>query len=81
MTNIFCFFMKKIIYIDEVEIKNKTVLLRADFDVSLNPDQTIADDVRIQKNIPTIRHLLKMTIDLFAWPNWIVQKFVIRNFH
>ena len=51
--------MKKIIYIDEVEIKNKTVLLRADFDVSLNPDQTIADDVRIQKNIPTIRHLLK----------------------
>jgi len=51
--------MKKIIYIDEVEIKNKTVLLRVDFDVSLNPDRTIADDVRIQKNLPTINYLLK----------------------
>ena len=51
--------MKKITYIDEVEIKNKTVLLRVDFDVSLNPDRTIADDVRIQKNLPTINYLLK----------------------
>ncbi len=51
--------MKKIIYIDEVEIKNKTILLRVDFDVSLNPDQTIADDVRIQRNLPTIKYLLK----------------------
>ncbi len=51
--------MKKIIYIDEVEIKNKTILLRVDFDVSLNPDRTIADDVRIQKNLPTIKYLLK----------------------
>ncbi len=51
--------MSKITYIDEVEIKNKTILLRVDFDVSLNPDQTIADDVRIQKNLPTIKYLLK----------------------
>ncbi|MGB2731577.1 MAG: phosphoglycerate kinase, partial [Microgenomates group bacterium] len=48
-----------ITYIDAVEIKNKTVLLRADFDVSLNEDATIANDVRIQQNIPTIQHLLK----------------------
>lgn len=51
--------MPKITYIDEVEIKNKIVLLRVDFDVSLNPDQTIADDVRIQRNLPTIKYLLK----------------------
>ena len=51
--------MSKIIYIDEVEIKNKTVLLRVDFDVSLNPNRTIADDIRIQKNLPTIKYLLK----------------------
>ncbi len=51
--------MKKIIYIDEVEIKNKTILLRVDFDVSLNPNRTIADDIRIQKNLPTIEYLLK----------------------
>ena len=48
-----------ITYIDSVEIKNKTVLLRADFDVSLNDDATIANDIRIQQNIPTIKLLLK----------------------
>ncbi len=51
--------MKKIIYIDQAEIKDKTILLRVDFDVSLNPDRTIADDVRIQRNLPTIKYLLK----------------------
>lgn len=44
-------------FIDDVEIKNKRVILRADFDVSLNPDFSIADDVRIRKNLPTIKHL------------------------
>jgi len=45
-------------YIDSIEIVNKTVLLRADFDVSLNDDATIANDLRIQQNIPTIKYLL-----------------------
>ena len=39
--------MKKITYIDEVEIKDKTILLRVDFNVSLNPDHSIANDARI----------------------------------
>jgi phosphoglycerate kinase len=51
--------MKKITYIDAIEIRNKRVLLRADFDVSLNANHTIADDVRIRQNIPTIKLLLK----------------------
>lgn len=46
-------------YIDEVEITNKRVLVRADFDVTLNPNYTIADDARITHNIPTLRYLLK----------------------
>ena len=50
--------MKLIPYIDDVTIKNKRVLLRADFDVSRNGANEIADDVRIQKNIPTIERLL-----------------------
>lgn len=49
----------KVQFIDEVDIKNKRVLLRADFDVSLNPDFTIADDARIKQNMPTIEFLLK----------------------
>ncbi len=48
----------KVRFIDEVTIKNQRVLLRADFDVSLNPNFTIADDARIKQNMPTIQYLL-----------------------
>ncbi|OGK52851.1 phosphoglycerate kinase [Candidatus Roizmanbacteria bacterium RIFCSPLOWO2_01_FULL_44_13] len=51
--------MSKVTYIDEVDIKNKTVLLRVDFNVSLGLNNTIADDVRIRQTIPTINYLLK----------------------
>lgn len=46
-------------YIDDVTITHKTVLLRVDFNVSLNLNQTIADDVRIQQSLPTIKYLLE----------------------
>ena len=55
--------MKKITYIDEVEIKNKQILIRVDFDVSLNPDYSIANDVRIKQNLPTLKYLLKIRTD------------------
>ena len=45
--------------IDDNKIFGKRVILRADFDVSLNPNYTIADDVRIRNNLPTINLLLK----------------------
>lgn len=51
--------MNKITYIDEAEIKNKTVLLRVDVNVSLNPDYTISNDARIQQILPTVNLLLK----------------------
>src|SRR3989338_5890330 len=51
---------KGVTYVDEAGIKNKRILLRADFDVSLNPNYTIADDARIKQNLPTIEYLLKM---------------------
>lgn len=46
-------------YIDGNDISNKRVILRVDFNVSLNPNFTIADDVRIRQAIPTIELLLK----------------------
>src|SRR6266699_4103284 len=46
-------------YIDEVHISHKTILLRVDFNVSLNPNHSIADDARIRQALPTIEYLLK----------------------
>lgn len=46
-------------YIDEVQLSNKRVLLRVDFNVSLNPNHSIADDVRIRQSLPTIEYLLR----------------------
>src|SRR4051812_38697421 len=46
-------------YLDEVTLTHKTVLLRVDFNVSLNPNQSIADDARIFHSLPTIKRLLE----------------------
>ena len=46
-------------FIDEVTLTNKTILLRVDFNVSLNPNHSIADDARIKQSLPTIEQLLK----------------------
>lgn len=46
-------------YIDEVEIINKKVLVRVDYNVSFKKDGSINDDTRIQNSIPTLELLLK----------------------
>lgn len=45
--------------IDDGKIENKKILVRVDFDVSLNLNYTIADDIRIRQNLPTLQYLLK----------------------
>lgn len=44
--------------INTVGLEHKTVLLRADYNVPLLADGTIADDLRIRASLPTVRHLL-----------------------
>jgi len=46
-------------FIDEITLTNKTILLRVDLNVSLNPNHSIADDARIKQSLPTIEQLLK----------------------
>jgi 3-phosphoglycerate kinase len=51
---------KKITYIDEIDIKNKRILVRVDYNVSLNENRSrIANDARIKQSLPTIEYLLK----------------------
>lgn len=51
--------MGAIQYIEDADVRNKRVLLRADFDVARNEDLTISDDARIQSNLSTIHTLLR----------------------
>lgn len=43
----------------DIDLKGKRVLLRADYNVPLKGDGTIADDYRIQQSLPTLEYLLK----------------------
>jgi len=43
----------------DLQLDSKRVLLRADFNVPMDADKEITDDIRIRMVLPTIKHILK----------------------
>ena len=43
----------------DVDLKNKTVLVRADFNVPQDASLNITDDTRIRSTIPTLKYILE----------------------
>jgi len=44
--------------LQNLDVKNKRVLLRADFNVPLDENEQITNDKRIRETVPTIKHLI-----------------------
>ncbi|KAB2846923.1 MAG: phosphoglycerate kinase, partial [Ignavibacterium sp.] len=49
--------MKKL-SIDQVELTGKRVLVRVDFNVPLDENLNITDDIRISESLPTIKKII-----------------------
>jgi len=43
----------------DLDLKNKTVLVRADFNVPQDADLNITDDIRIRGTLPTLKYILQ----------------------
>jgi phosphoglycerate kinase len=51
--------MGRVKYIDELDLKNKKVFIRVDYNVPMDSSGTITDDIRIRESLPTLNYVLE----------------------
>ncbi len=65
--------------VKDIDLSNKKVIMRADFNVPLNDDLEITDDTRIRAALPTIKHILRENASLILMSHLGRPKGVIQD--
>ena len=69
--------MQKLLTLKDVDVKNKTVFVRASYDVPLDSTKSlmdpkrVRDDSRIKDSIPTLSYLIKNNAKIILEPGWL----------
>ena len=51
-------------YIDQLDLKSKSVIIRVDYNVPYDKDMKITDDTRITATLPTLKYCIDNNIKL-----------------
>lgn len=57
---------KDYLTIDDFDVEGKTILVRVDLNVPMDPEDNILDDMRIKSHVPTLKDLEKARVVLLA---------------
>ena len=69
--------MQKLLTLKDVDVKNKTVFVRASYDVPLDSTKSlmdpkrVRDDSRIKDTIQTLSYLIKNNAKIILEPGWL----------
>ncbi len=61
------------LYLKDVEVAGKRVLVRVDYNVPLDGDRVV-DDTRIRASLPTLKYLREKGAKLFCALTWVNLK-------